>query len=149
MTAFKAGDKVRIARSSQSDCENLIGQTGTLIGGEGNFCIVFDGEPSGTWTFDKYEGHTGKRGWYVDAADLERVTPSLATALSLHKGDRTILAHLEAGKPITPMKALVVYGYSRLASHIHRLRNAGYNIASTSLTDEAGHKYASYSLVTQ
>jgi len=73
--------------------------------------------------------------------------PTLADDLRLYPQDRTVLAHLKAGKEITPMKALVVYGLSRLAAQIHNIRRAGYNVRCEIMHDESGHKYASYSLV--
>ena len=72
--------------------------------------------------------------------------PSIADDLRLRPSDRTILAHLRSGKEITPMKALVVYGLSRLAAHVHRIRQAGYDVKTTHSKDESGHKYASYRL---
>lgn len=72
--------------------------------------------------------------------------PSIADDLRLYPQDRTVLAHLRAGKPISPMKALVVYGISRLAACVHNIRKAGYPVETVLEQDESGHKYASYSL---
>lgn len=72
--------------------------------------------------------------------------PSIADDLRLYPQSRTILAHLKAGKPISPMKALVVYGISRLAACIYDIRQAGYTVKRTLEKDEGGHKYAQYSL---
>jgi hypothetical protein len=41
----------------------------------------------------------------------------------------TILAHLKAGRPITPLQALEVAGSFRLAARIHELREMGWPIA--------------------
>lgn len=58
-----------------------------------------------------------------------------------------IEAHLLAGKTITPMEALTVYGTFRLASHIEKLRRVrGMDIDTTLKTDERGKEYAQYSL---
>lgn len=57
-----------------------------------------------------------------------------------------IRAHLEAGKSITPLHALTVYGISRLSSCIERLRLAGLNIVTTIKQDEMGRKYGEYKL---
>lgn len=78
---------------------------------------------------------------------MTKRTPSIADDLRLRPSDRTILAHLKAGKEITPMKALVVYGLSRLAAHVHRIRQVGYNVETVRMHDEGGHKYASYTLL--
>lgn len=75
--------------------------------------------------------------------------PTLADELRLYPQDRTVLAHLKQGKPITPMKALVVYGLSRLAAQIHNIRKAGFTVDVNILQDEVGHKYASYTLATE
>lgn len=74
-------------------------------------------------------------------------TPNLATDLGLKPQARKILAHLEAGKPITPLKAQTVYGVYRLAASVHELRRAGYRIDSIVCADESGHKYARYSML--
>lgn len=71
---------------------------------------------------------------------------SIATDLSLKPQARKILAHLEAGKPITPLKAMTVYGVYRLAASIRELRQAGYVVITELFVDEGGHKYARYSM---
>lgn len=58
-----------------------------------------------------------------------------------------LLEHLLAGKTITPIKALMVYGIHRLAARIRDLREEGHNIVTTRRTDECGHDYAEYRLV--
>lgn len=73
-------------------------------------------------------------------------TPSIAVGVGLKPQARKILAHLLAGKPITPLKAQTVYGVYRLAASIHELRKAGYRVESVQCVDEGGHKYARYSL---
>jgi hypothetical protein len=58
-----------------------------------------------------------------------------------------VLKHLKANKSVSPMEALIVYGISRLASCIHEIRRkAGYNVECVINQDDAGHKYARYSL---
>lgn len=54
--------------------------------------------------------------------------------------------HLQQGKAITPAQALLVYGISRLAPAIERLRDSGMAIDTTMREDEVGKRYASYSL---
>ena len=55
-----------------------------------------------------------------------------------------VRAHLEAGKSITPGHALLVYGISRLAVAIQRLRDSGMDIDMILREDEAGKKYGEY-----
>lgn len=46
-----------------------------------------------------------------------------------------ILAHLQKGKPITPLQALREYGCLRLGARIFELRRNGYNITERRKTD--------------
>lgn len=55
-----------------------------------------------------------------------------------------LLKHLLAGKTITPMKAMMVYGIGRLAARIRELREEGHNIVTALKEDERGHQYAEY-----
>lgn len=71
---------------------------------------------------------------------------SLASDLSLPPQARKILAHMEAGKTITPMKALNVYGIYRLSDCVFKIRNAGHGVCTLNCVDEGGHKYAKYFL---
>lgn len=57
-----------------------------------------------------------------------------------------IRAHLEAGKSITPLHALTVYGISRLSAVIERLRIRGLPIVTLLKQDEMGRKYSEYRL---
>lgn len=58
----------------------------------------------------------------------------MTTTTASPSGDRPrtqrdqILAHLEQGRPITPMQALRLYGCARLGARIHELREDGYPI---------------------
>jgi hypothetical protein len=72
--------------------------------------------------------------------------PSIAADLRLKPQARKILAHLYAGKPITPLKAQTVYGVYRLAASVRELRQAGYVIFTDRCVDEGGHKYARYTM---
>jgi len=64
-----------------------------------------------------------------------------------------ILAHLSAGKPITPLQALNEYGCMRLGARIYDLRKTGYTINSQKIevTDRDGKKcfVAEYSMPRQ
>lgn len=42
----------------------------------------------------------------------------------------TLLKHLKAGRSITQLGALRLYGIGRLASRVHDLKSAGHNILS-------------------
>lgn len=139
---MKVGDKVRVLRCDNSKAE--YGRTGT---------VVLVASPVVTVSFPSAPGWAsalGEHCWrffYPDTS-LQLVSgPSIADDLNLYPQDRTVLAHLKSGKAITPMKALVVYGLSRLAAHIHNIRKIGYTVTKTMATDESGHKYASYKLV--
>lgn len=52
--------------------------------------------------------------------------------------------HLEAGKSITPLLAMGVYGISRLSSVIEDLRNEGMEIDTILRRDEEGKQYGEY-----
>lgn len=54
--------------------------------------------------------------------------------------------HLEAGKTITPVTAMAVYGISRLSSVIEDLRQAGLKIDTLLKRDETGKQYGEYRL---
>ena len=54
-----------------------------------------------------------------------------------------IREHLEAGRPITPLDALTLYGCFRLAAIIHVLRVKEHMDIETDLTN----KYATYKLL--
>lgn len=71
---------------------------------------------------------------------------SLASDLKLPPQARKILAHLEAGKAITPSKALTIYSIYRLSDCIFKIRNAGHAVETENRVDEQGHKYAKYYL---
>lgn len=72
--------------------------------------------------------------------------PSIANDLRLTPQARRILAHLESGKSITPMEAIVVYTIPRLASCINEIRKVGYKVDMSLRRDEQGHKYGRYTI---
>lgn len=57
-----------------------------------------------------------------------------------------ILAHLQSGKPITPLEALREYGCFRLGARIWDLKQAGHPIEMT-LANSGDKHFASYRLV--
>jgi hypothetical protein len=83
----------------------------------------------------------------TDVLDIGRST--LANDLTLSPQAKIILRHLEKGKSITPLEALVVYGISRLSDCVFKIRNAGHDVAMEMCTDERGHGYGKYSLHTK
>lgn len=54
--------------------------------------------------------------------------------------------HLEAGKTITPMQAIAVYGIFRLSSVIEDLRAEGIEVDCVLKYDEMGKQYGEYRL---
>jgi len=72
--------------------------------------------------------------------------PSIASDLKLKPQARTVLTHMRNHDHISPMKALAVYGISRLAACIYEIRKAGYRIDAQIKSDEQGHKYTKYRL---
>ena len=73
--------------------------------------------------------------------------PSIGSVLSLKPQARTILAHLHKHGHISPAKAGIVYGISRLAACIYEIREIGHEIKTHVKQDEQGHRYAKYVLV--
>ena len=71
---------------------------------------------------------------------------TLANDLSLPPQARIVLRHLEKGKTITPMEAIVVYNIWRLAARICELRDAGHDVITEVRKDERGKKYGEYRL---
>lgn len=57
-----------------------------------------------------------------------------------------VRAHLEAGKSITPVIAMTVYGISRLSSCIEDIRNVGLEVDCVMKRDEMGKRYGEYRL---
>ena len=57
---------------------------------------------------------------------------------------KVIKAHLEDGKTIHPMEALISYGCFRLAARIKDLKDSGMTIKKEMKQDENGKRYAMY-----
>ena len=60
---------------------------------------------------------------------------------------RRILAHLEQGKPITPLEALKEYGSLRLGARIYDLRRDGYDIRTRMIEVAPNKQVAEYKLI--
>ena len=71
---------------------------------------------------------------------------TLANDLKLPPQAKTILRHLEKGKTISPLEALMVYGIYRLSDCIFKIRNAGHDVITHDRVDERGRKYGDYQL---
>jgi Helix-turn-helix domain len=77
------------------------------------------------------------------------MSPSVASDLNLSPQAKTILCHLRKHGHITPMKALINYNIcaQSLARAVWEMRHwAGYGVRTKRLKDDAGHRYANYSL---
>ena len=59
--------------------------------------------------------------------------------------NKAILKHLKAGRKITPIQALNLYGCFRLSARIHNLRADGHKI-DTIPVKKGGKTFASYKL---
>jgi len=57
-----------------------------------------------------------------------------------------ILKHLEAGRTLTSIEALVLFSCERLASRISELRKAGHKISSSRARLHSGKRASVYSL---
>ena len=58
-----------------------------------------------------------------------------------------ILSHLKAGRSISPLEAMGVFGIYRLAARIFELRQDGHVIQKQIKDDGQGRTYAEYSLI--
>lgn len=59
---------------------------------------------------------------------------------------KKILAHLQAGRKLTPLNAFDKFGCFRLAARIEELREAGHKIV-TEMVHKNGKRFASYTLL--
>ena len=57
--------------------------------------------------------------------------------------------HLKAGRSISPLEALGLYGVFRLAARMKELRDAGWDITTDIKRDPNGKTYATYTLAPQ
>lgn len=155
MSKIKTGDRVRI----KDGYHDQKGVTGTVFitGVPEPETIVTLDEGFEGWTQQAHYGepNPGAKGWYMplrglvkleDSVSLETQSPSIADDLRLKPQARKILRHLRSGKTISPLEAQNVYGVYRLAASIFDIRQLGYNVKTVRKQDEAGHKYARYSL---
>ena len=71
--------------------------------------------------------------------------------ISVHKNPTqaaVILDHLSAGKELTALDALSLFGCFRLAARVHELRREGWEIEEKTVTGSNGKRYASYYIPT-
>lgn len=136
---FEVGDRVRVDTDSWGILQ--AGNKGTVY------------ERSAQWVRVRFdEGSYQKGNSYHDGdlsllPPLKKAAPSIAKDIKLTPQARTVLKHLERRLRISPSEALITYSISRLASCIHEIRRAGYNVTTKVKEDEHGHKYARYTLV--
>jgi hypothetical protein len=145
MSKFKAGDRVHLKDTYQPNYEPPFGfpsRYGTVLGifGELSADIAWDGLQHG-WKCDGV-----CNGWCVDTVHLEYAAPTVAADLRLKPQSKTILRHLKTHGHISPAKAQVVYGITRLAACIFDIRKVGYEITTTIRCDDQGHRYSYYEM---
>lgn len=146
---FKVGDRVRVVTRQWSMHTPYEGAVVSIDETDDTVEVCFPGWESGHWGSSEDDNAPMDR-WYFcinngDELEVIREAPSIAKDLKLTPQAKTVLRHLNAGKAISPMNALMVYGISRLASCIHEIRKAGYVVTMIQKRDEQGHKYARYS----
>lgn len=78
---------------------------------------------------------------------LEKAVKSADDKLGGLTQQQLILNHLNSGKQITQLEALVEYNSLRLSAIIHRLRCVGYNIKTNYIKTKSGKTIASYQLL--
>lgn len=149
MKIYKIGTRLRVKTCFSNP--GLVGHTGVVVESNNNdVTLSFKRLPKqvSSWS----HSYKNMYCWALFSSDsVERVRvkePSVADDLRLKPQSKTILLHLKRkGAHITPMKALIVYGVSRLAACIHDIRKAGYVVNTEMMEDEECHKYAEYSLI--
>lgn len=146
---LQVGDRVKLTDNALHIApKNMPSRFGKIVGLDDEFFeVALDGCVT---------GHAGNSNddrvhdrWYLLPEDLEPATrqrPSIASDIALKPQAKSVLRHLEREGRISPMKALMVYGISRLAACIWELREAGYKIDTARKVDASGHHYASYAL---
>ncbi len=99
-------------------------------------------------TYVALKGIPGGCGWYHNRFKLavKAAKPTLVDEISLKPSTRTVLAHMKKTGSITVMEALAAYGMTRIAPQVFELREAGFEVATISKKDAAGHKYTRYQL---
>jgi len=60
--------------------------------------------------------------------------------------NQLILDHLNAGRSLTPLEALNLFGCFRLSARIYDLRAAGHDVAGRMVKTETGKMVAEYSI---
>jgi hypothetical protein len=140
-TKFKVGDRVRVAVTDY-DKDGWGKQSGDV----GTVSRVYAGSffPVEV-TFDQPAHASTNLYEHSDLMSLTKV-PSAADDLRLTPQAKTVLRHLKHHGRITPMKAMVNYSITRLSSCIHEIRKVGYDVKTEVQSDDAGHKFANYTM---
>lgn len=147
MDDFKIGDKVLVGPDGLIGVKAAAGKIGVVLAQLSEAYLIqfsdrIQHDNDADWKKDK---------WYGSANNLSLtsgpVSPSKrATQRASYRLNQAILKHLESGKSISPMEALVVHGCLRLAAAICDLRQVGHNIKTDIHRDSNGKQYARYSL---
>jgi hypothetical protein len=150
LSALKVGDRVRVLTSPYGNA--VVGREAVVdaLGHKVGVLAFYKNVPSMAWV----NGNRVRCLYFGVNTHVEKIVeenislgvPSIADDLRLKPQARKVLAHLRAGKSISPLEAQNVYAVYRLAASIYEIKNAGYKIAKVIKQDEAGHKYARYSL---
>jgi Helix-turn-helix domain len=148
---FKKGDLVRALEDHTEMSGDQVFTKGCLyiVSEDSHESVVSierddTGKPNGMYSLmQPFFERADKR--YEDTMTLG-APQSIADDLRLKPQARKILSHLLKGLTISPLEAQNVYAVYRLAASIHELREAGYKIRTQNKHDQAGHKYARYSL---
>jgi Helix-turn-helix domain len=136
---FKIGDRVKINTNYPET--RFQGDTGVVSANDWDPFVEVEMDPGNPeWATYDYSG-------LFFAKELDHAPkPSLATAVGLEPQTRRILNHLEKRGSISAMEAIAAYGCTRLAAQVFKLRKAGFDVLTDLREDEAGHRYARYSL---
>lgn len=154
MAKFNVGDRVLVGPQGLLGVKAAAAKIGVIIeDDDGIYHVKFSEQiPNDT-------GYCDDRWWAVDDI-IALVAPDGGTELrsptivptkramqrASYRLNQEILKHLESGKSISPMEALVVHGCLRLAAAICDLRQVGHNIKTDIHRDSNGKQYARYSL---
>lgn len=146
MDDFNIGDRVIVGPEGLLSVKAAAGKTGVVLERWNNvyliqFSDLIRHDTSASWKRDK---------WFANAHNLSLATTIVPTKRAMSRAsyrlNQAILKHLESGKSISPMEALVVHGCLRLAAAICDLRQAGHAIKTDIHRDSNGKQYARYSL---
>lgn len=158
MTKFKVGDRVLVGPNGLIGAASAAGKYGVVKSIESyGYDIRLDDQT----VTNRMGVRTSGGLWAAGDENLTLVAPDGGTEMrsptiapskrtmsrASYRLNQAILKHLESGKSISPMEALVVHGCLRLAAAICDLRQAGHIIKTDIHHDTNGKQYARYSLI--